>query len=438
MRARFLLLAGVCAWSAPASAQDADVQALRAELGRARAQIEAQDVRLRSLEARLGPAATTPAPTTARTQQIDPTSSLPRTIASANPNPSTVTANATPVEQVGQAPKREDRPPEVAVLGDQGSIVTRKGQLTSEFQFDYARSDRNRAFFRGSSVADVILIGAFDINESRSDVLTSSVALRYGLTNKFEVGVRAPFVHRHDNEILAPVAGGSANGAAQTVDQGSGADNIGDVEITGRYQLLSAHGGWPFLIGNLQATAPTGTDPFSIPRDPSSGAQLRAATGAGFWGLSPSITAILPSDPAVLFGSVGYTKNFGRDVNTLIGNTRIVRVDPGDSLAFSAGIGVALNQRTTLNLGYAHNWIFGTFTRQLNADTNGKVTPLAATSRDLQLGRFLFGVTYRATERASINWSVEVGATRDATDLRTVLRIPIELITGLAKQAVSP
>ena len=52
------------------------------------------------------------------------------------------------------------------------------------------------------------------------------------------------------------------------------------------------------------------------------------------------------------------------------------------------------------------------------------------TSRDLQIGRFLFGVTYRVSDRASLNWSVEVGATEDATDLRTVLRIPFVLLTG--------
>lgn len=51
-------------------------------------------------------------------------------------------------------------------------------------------------------------------------------------------------------------------------------------------------------------------------------------------------------------------------------------------------------------------------------------------SRDLQVGRLLFGVTYRVTDRASLNWSVEVGATEDAADVRTVLRIPIVLLTG--------
>ena len=52
------------------------------------------------------------------------------------------------------------------------------------------------------------------------------------------------------------------------------------------------------------------------------------------------------------------------------------------------------------------------------------------TSRDLQIGRLLFGVTYRVTDRSSVNWSVELGATDDATDLRTVLRVPTVLLTG--------
>jgi hypothetical protein len=68
-----------------------------------------------------------------------------------------------------------------------------------------------------------------------------------------------------------------------------------------------------------------------------------------------------------------------------------------------------------------------------NAVGNPTLVTVAATSRDLQLGRLLFGVTYRATERSTINWSVEVGATRDATDLRRSLRIPIEPITGRAR-----
>ena len=156
-----------------------------------------------------------------------------------------------------------------------------------------------------------------------------------------------------------------------------------------------------------------------------------AATGAGFYGISPSVTAILPSDPVVLFGTLGYTFNVGKNVNTRIPPVVINYVDPGDAISASAGIGISFNQRTTLNLGYAHSWAFGTKTRtSLINPTPAWMGMMESTSRDLQIGRFLFGVTYRATERASVNWSVEVGTTEDATDLRTVLRVPIVLLTG--------
>ncbi|KQU53144.1 hypothetical protein ASG67_09980 [Sphingomonas sp. Leaf339] len=335
-----------------------------------------------------------------------------------------------PLERVGQAPVAEDRPIELAVLDSAGSIVTRKGQLTGEVQLDYARADRNRAVFRGIELVEAVLVGVFDINESRQDVITSSAALRYGLTNRLELGVRLPVVHRSDSSILAPISGSTTNDSAATIDNSVKGNGIGDLEVTARYQLLDGRGGTPYLIANLQGVIPTGSDPFAIPRDPL-GRARRAATGAGFWGIAPSLTAILPSDPVVLFGTLGYTFNLGKNVNTEIPPVLISYVDPGDAISASAGIGISFNQRTTLNLGYAHSWALGTKTRTqlLQANATWGDTRMT-TSRDLQIGRLLFGVTYRVTDRSSVNWSVELGATDDATDLRTVLRVPTVLLTG--------
>ena len=90
-----------------------------------------------------------------------------------------------------------------------------------------------------------------------------------------------------------------------------------------------------------------------------------------------------------------------------------------------------MNQRTSFNLGYAHSWSFGTRTSQrLLSPTMEWGDVQSQTARDLQIGRLLFGVSYRATERTTLNWSVEVGATDDATDLRTVLRIPFVISAG--------
>ena len=335
-----------------------------------------------------------------------------------------------PLERVGQAPEDDEQPIQLAVLDNQASVVTRRGQLTGEFQVDYARADRNRAVFRGVELVEAVLVGVFDINESRQDVLTASAALRYGVTDRFEFGVRVPFIHRADASILAPISGSTNNDQAATIDSSVKGTGVGDIELTARYQLLSGRNGTPFLIGNLQGVVPTGDNPFAIPRD-DLGRATRAATGAGFWGIAPSLTAILPTDPVVLFGTLGYTFNLPRNVNTRIPPVVITYVDPGDAISGSAGIGISLNQRTTVNFGYAHTWAFGTHTRTMLIDPTPQWPDERSTrSRDLQIGRFLFGVTYRVTDRASLNWSVEVGATEDATDLRTVLRIPVVLLTG--------
>jgi hypothetical protein len=329
--------------------------------------------------------------------------------------------------RVGEVPADQDRAPPVAVLDERGSVVTRKGQLVTEFGLDYSRADRNRAVFRGIELIEAILVGVFDINESRQDIVTASASARYGVTNRLELGARVPFIYRSDASILAPIAGSTNDDAARTVDSSNKGAGLGDVELTARYQLNNGGRNSPFLIANLQATLPTGRSPFNVRRDANGSAQ-QIATGAGFLGISPSITAILPSEPAVLFATAGYTFNLAKHVKTVIPPVEIDRVNPGDAINATAGIGLALNDRTSLNLGYAHSWAFGTttWTRALDPQTGAPVGGRIVTkSRDLQIGRFLFGVTQRFSKRLTVNWSVEVGATQDAPDVRTSLRIPI-------------
>jgi len=412
--------------AAPANAQSVqptlrdELAAARAQLAEQQKQIEAQDRRLRALEARLS----APAPA-AQPSAIDAAQASASTVAG---DPAAV--QQAPIERVGEAPDEYDRPVEVAVLGQQGSVITRAGQLTGEVQFEYARADRNRAIFRGIEIIESVLVGVFDINESRQDVLTAAATLRYGLTDRLEVGIRVPYIYRADASVLVPIQGTTPNEAAATIDNSAKGNGIGDVELSARYQLTDARRGWPFLIANLQGVIPTGKGPFELSRDALGRASM-AATGAGFYGISPSITAILPTDPVVLFGTLGYTFNLPGKVDTRIPPVIIDRVDPGDSISFSAGIGIAFNARTSLNLGYAHSWAFGTRTRtRLINPPIDDPGPVTRNSRDLQIGRLLFGVTYRMTDTASLNWSVEIGATEDATDLRTVLRIPLVLSRG--------
>ncbi|MGD1954373.1 MAG: hypothetical protein ACFBZ9_03865 [Sphingomonadales bacterium] len=351
-----------------------------------------------------------------------------------------------PVQPVGEAPEEDDRPPQVTVIADEGGVVTRKGQFTLEPAVEYTHLSRSRFAFRGIELIPSILVGVFDINDSEQNIVTSSLAARYGISSRFEVNARAPFVYRRDRASSIPVSDATQNEQNRLQFQAGDRAALGDAEFALRYQLNRGRGGWPFLIANIQGVAPTGKDPYSLERD-AAGTPTQAATGAGFWAVGGSVTAILPSDPAVLFGTVGYTRNFSRTVNSEISELlRIGRVEPGDQVSASLGVGLTLNPRLSINLGYAHSWAFSTRSESQfrpfdvlpanDADAQAQYPNLMPgdevpfTSQfvdtdDLHIGRFLFGMSLRISDRTTINWNVEIGATEAAPDVRTSIRVPI-------------
>ncbi len=417
---------------APSPAQSTEGQSTRAELSQLRAEVarerialatqidalQAQQQRLAALESRLALALGEPA---SGGQTVRRAAAQPNVTPAVEAQPTRQAAAQQPQSAVGVAPEDEGRQPEIASLGRQGSAITQKGRLSGEVEWSYARADRNRALFRGVEVVESVLVGVFDINESRQDVLTNQIGLQYGLTSDIEVGVDVPFIARWDTSVLTPVAGPGESGEVREIDNSAEGYGLGDVTLSVRKQLHAPTGFGPYIIGNLQATIPTGTGPFEVRRN-EFGEASEAATGSGFWSLTPGVTAILPSDPGVLFGSISYTKNFGSDVDVAIPPVRVSHVDPGDSVSASAGIGLALNPRLSLNFGYAHTWGFGTETTTVTLEDEGEES--TQTSRDLQVGRFLFGTTYKIDQRTSVNFGLEAGLTDDATDLRAVIRIP--------------
>ena len=92
--------------------------------------------------------------------------------------------NQPPAPEVGVKPPDSDTTPHVAVLADQGGILSRPGRLVIEPTVEYIRSDRNRFVFRGIEIPQSVLVGVFDINESHQDIMTAAATARFGLTNK--------------------------------------------------------------------------------------------------------------------------------------------------------------------------------------------------------------------------------------------------------------
>ncbi|MHA1600887.1 MAG: transporter [Alphaproteobacteria bacterium] len=302
------------------------------------------------------------------------------------------------------------RPPEVVVLSERGGVLTPKGSLIIEPTIDYSKSTSNRLNFRGISIVDGFLIGVIEASDADRDTITSQITGRFGVTNRLEIEVSVPHVYRSDR--TTSLVGGSGG---STVTNSTTGDGLGDIEVAAHYQINDGTNDWPFFIANLRYKSTTGTGPFDISRD-GSGIPTELATGSGFQGVEPSLTIIYPTDPAVLFANIGYLVNLPSNVNTTVGSALIGDVDPGDSIGMSFGVGFAMNEKLSLNLGYQHDFVLATTT-----ETNG----VDVKSETLSVGSFLFGGSYRLTDAVSLNLTVQIGATVDAPDSRIIFRVPV-------------
>lgn len=316
-------------------------------------------------------------------------------------------------ETVGQpAPKKVQ--PEVPAISDVTGVLTPKGTLIVEPSFEYSHSSLNRVILEGYTVIPAITVGNIDIRQVDRDILTAALTFRYGVTDRFEVDVKTPFVYREDSTTTRPLAQGADQDTITDVE-GAG---LGDVELGLHYQLNDGSGGGAFYVANLRVRTPTGEDPFEVDIDqtsgsPTEGLETELPTGSGFWGVEPSITVLFPSDPAVFFGNIGYLWNIERNVGIENG-IDFGKIDPGDAIRASFGMGYGINERSSFSIGYEHSAV-------LNSKQNGQSIP----GTDLQVGSMLFGWSYRLSDRTSYNLTVGIGATDEAPDARIELRIPI-------------
>jgi hypothetical protein len=350
-------------------------------------------------------------------QQVDATHPAPDAVArTASDAPRTV--------QVGTAP--ETQPAPVAQIFDQPGVLTPRGRFVLEPSLQYGYSSSNRAALVGFTVIPALLIGLIDVREVRRNTVTAGLAVRYGLSNRAELEARVPYVHRSDSTVSREIFTGTAN---ESVFQASG-NHIGDVEVTGRYQLTDGSGRLPYLIASLRVKSRTGRDPFDVITDcvtrcvgntTGTGQPLDLPTGSGFYSLQPALTWLYPSDPAVFFGSFTYVRNFKRSNisrHVLGGETEFVgEVKAGDAIGFNVGMGLALNERSSFSIGVDVSSIGRT--RQ-----NG--VPIAGSVRT-QLASLVLGYSHVWDAQRTINLAVGAGLTRDTPDVTLTLRIPFML-----------
>jgi len=312
--------------------------------------------------------------------------------------------SSAPTRPVGRAPTPQEYREIEAIFERQG-VLTPRGRFVLEPSLQGTYSSSTRVALVGYTIIPAVTIGLIDVRSVNRYTFIGAMAGRYGLTNRLELEAKVPYVYRKDNSTTRPLATPTSTEGVFNAD---GFD-VGDVEFGMRYQLNMPQGGWPIFIAGLRVKSNTGKDPFEVAVDEETGLPKDLPTGSGFWALQPTLTAILPSDPAVFFGSVSYLYNFDRNISGL------GKVEPGDTVGFNLGMGLALNERASISLGYEHNCIFKT-------KLDGQAL---ANSTTTQIGSILLGGSYRLTDRTSLNFSLAGGLTEAAPDVQITVRVPI-------------
>ena len=399
--------------------QQRHLEAQRIELERVRTQIKAQELATQRGRGP-APAQSSTAVSSAADAANAPTSThrgSQRVAQSATQQPKTQqqqSAQQPTQEPVGKAPEPSAQPerPVIPQLAEVGGVLTPKGTLVLEPGMQYSNSQVNRFTFVGIEILSTFLIGLLEAEDVDRDLYSPQITARYGLTDRIELEAKVPYLFREDRltatipQVVPPA----------TITRELDGDGLGDIELAAHYQLNKGGGKWPYFIANLRWKSTTGTGPFEVDRTPDGVFETELPTGSGFHSIEPSVTALLRTDPAVIFANVGYLFNIEDDINKTFGDQTIETIDPGDAFRLSFGMAFSVNPRASFSLGYKHDFI---------GETETTINGVSLTSSSLDVGALLVGFSYRITDRVSTNLNLELGVTADAPDALMTLRVPM-------------
>jgi hypothetical protein len=363
-----------------------------------------------------------------RTQELDGLIARAQTLESLRARGIGAEQPATPVvvaaEQRTEREAQQNELPDLPrVSSDVGGVLTPKGKLVIEPSFGYAYSSVNRVSIEGFTILPALLVGVLDVVESDRHTYSTSFSARYGATPRFEMELRGSYLERRDAQRSREYLTGSS----EVTSFNSHGEGPGDWELGMRYQFERRKPTSPYIVGNLRFKAANGTDPFELATQSTlAGApQYSSAlpTGSGFRSVSPSLTFIYPTDPVAFFGGVGYVWTEEDDKGITYdedGNpVGFGLVDPGNATRINFGLGLGLNDRSSLSISYQLDRFSKTFIE--TAPTQEIV------GSDVTVGKLLVGYSLRTPGGLPLNLAVGIGTTGDASDTDLTFRMPFTL-----------
>ncbi|WP_305043505.1 transporter [Geoalkalibacter sp.] len=294
---------------------------------------------------------------------------------------------------------------ETSLIADTGGSWAGRRSLIVEPGLQYTHNSSNRIDLTGLTLPGLV-IGLIQVEKVRRDILTPSIAMRFGVSDFFQVNLKVPYLFRSDKFSLSPADQGIPT-RQETVEDHA----LGDIEGGILFHLLKANATRPQIIGGVKVKSRTGRDPYGLPSKlatPGKRVPTELPTGTGHWGIEPYLTLIKVTDPAVLFANLGYFYHMERDIDGL------GELDPSDSFNLSFGVGFALNDKLALSTAYEQK----IYTR---AQLDGTKLP----DTDPVVGTLMLGATYAVSARTAINVTVGVGVTEDSPDVQVSINLPI-------------
>ncbi|AKC88281.1 hypothetical protein WQ53_07980 [Pseudoxanthomonas suwonensis] len=293
----------------------------------------------------------------------------------------------------------------------------------------YNRYDRKQLTLNGFLALDAIFLGSIAIENVESDTVNYNLAARWGVLPRLTLNMDVPYLWRK-TIYQKGGAGGAAGAIAQEETTGSG---IGDVTFSGNFLLLPEKNSRPETVLNFGVTAPTGQEPYGIPwivleRDDDEFIRFavpeKQPTGNGAWQASVGLSAVKTSDPAIMFGNIGYTYSREASFDDIDNNPATVNpgdVKLGNSFYFGAGVAFAFNERTSFSMSLSNRLSARARTRY-DGQPWSKVI-----GSDANSAMFNLGVTYALNEQATMVGLLGIGLTPDAPDFTLGFRLPYSL-----------
>ena len=336
--------------------------------------------------------------------------------------------------------EEEEGPPRIPLAGvAQGGVLLQRDQLVLEPTLAYSFSSNSRLILTGFSILPLLILGTIEAEKVEVQTFAPALGFRYGIRRGIQFDLRIPVLVQGITRLRV-LSDETAQGQVSGEDAG-----IGDVSFGLSYQFLYERAWIPDLVFRLGASAPTGRSQFDIFEDIIATGEFESidqfqqqltaqglALGAGRWSLNATITGVKALDPAILFGTVGFT--YAPPINeTLLlltanpSNPREIIVSPVDAdLAASNAFSVSLGMAISLNNQLSMNWSFANSYR-FSQEANGVKIPDSA----VQSASFSMGFNIAVSPRITTNVVGSIGITPDSPDFSFSLTTPVSFTNAL-------